>query len=445
MQKPCAKPLAFILLCLLAAPMFFSSSPRAIGDVIPPDEQKLIDDLLELCNKFGKWCAEMGFVEEGKTVLKMAERISLNSPLVTELEEKLLADPEGEPDAAVKKEFETKRASYIKRFSDTCIKLYKKKVKLAADRHRDYLLWALETDKEDKTAWKLAAEEIKQLVADKMSDILAKYVPCVLTIPSVPDSLRKPVIDAELKNLTTATVQRKAVKHEMWYELSLPPDWTIDKSWPVLFGFEGAGCNFAGYHKGFVNARSRLPLIVVTLHTFSSTNELDPKKYRYDPKVIEANNNSRLAFDSAGFDAVLADLKVAYNAQEKVVATGFSGGGNMTYFLTLYRTGQLLASFPACANFNPGMAQNLDPVAESLRGLYIHIFTGEKDPHRDLTHGKFRPGIEEQTDWAVKALADAGFTSVKRTMLPGVGHAACAKQVMEELIALDIIKPDKRN
>ena len=41
------------------------------------------------------------------------------------------------------------------------------------------------------------------------------------------------------------------------------------------------------------------------------------------------------------------------------------------------------------------------------------------------------PGIEEQTDWAMKAFADQGFTNVKRTMLPGVGHSALPREVWD--------------
>ena len=39
------------------------------------------------------------------------------------------------------------------------------------------------------------------------------------------------------------------------------------------------------------------------------------------------------------------------------------------------------------------------------------------------------PGIEEQTDWAVKALAEKGFSNVERKMLPGVGHSPLASEV----------------
>ena len=58
--------------------------------------------------------------------------------------------------------------------------------------------------------------------------------------------------------------------------------------------------------------------------------------------------------------------------------------------------------------------------------------TGEKDPHREFTHGnEDSPGIEPQTDWAEKALQENGFEKVKRTMLPGVGHSSLQREVWE--------------
>ncbi len=48
---------------------------------------------------------------------------------------------------------------------------------------------------------------------------------------------------------------------------------------------------------------------------------------------------------------------------------------------------------------------------------------------RDKTHGKFEPGIEDQTDWVMEAFEEQGLTNVKRTMLPGVAHSSLAKEV----------------
>ena len=65
-------------------------------------------------------------------------------------------------------------------------------------------------------------------------------------------------------------------------------------------------------------------------------------------------------------------------------------------------------------------------------GPPIHVMTGANDKHRDFTHGnKNSPGIEPQTDHAMKALEALKFTNVKRTMLPGVKHSSCPAQVWD--------------
>ena len=60
------------------------------------------------------------------------------------------------------------------------------------------------------------------------------------------------------------------------------------------------------------------------------------------------------------------------------------------------------------------------------------IFTGEKDEHREFTFGKKDggPGIEPQTDSAVKILEELGYKLRKRTMVPGMGHSPAVDQVI---------------
>jgi hypothetical protein len=92
----------------------------------------------------------------------------------------------------------------------------------------------------------------------------------------------------------------------------------------------------------------------------------------------------------------------------------------------MQRPGRVWASVPACANFQPGLAQGAEPVADG--GPPVWILTGEKDEHRDHVFGQ-KPGIEGQADWAQESFTTLKFTHVKRTMLPGVGHSSCTDKV----------------
>ena len=128
----------------------------------------------------------------------------------------------------------------------------------------------------------------------------------------------------------------------------------------------------------------------------------------------------------AGLEAILAVLKARYGAGDKVAITGFSGGGNLCYSWTMRKPDRVLCSAPACANFQPGLAEGATAVTDG--GPPVHILTGEKDEHRNDVFGA-KPGIEGQADWAQESFGKLGFTHVKRTMLPGVGHSTCVAQV----------------
>ena len=59
--------------------------------------------------------------------------------------------------------------------------------------------------------------------------------------------------------------------------------------------------------------------------------------------------------------------------------------------------------------------------------------TGEKDPHRDFTHGnQGLPRASSRSPTGPRRRSqENGFEKVKRTMLPGVGHSALQREVWE--------------
>jgi pimeloyl-ACP methyl ester carboxylesterase len=222
----------------------------------------------------------------------------------------------------------------------------------------------------------------------------------------------------------------KSPRHPLVAYVSLPRAWKPGVEYPVLVSVEGAGCNFKGNASGFRSARGSRDWITVSPHALSCTNELDPAKYpAYGADLLETWNGNRVTFDLEGLLAILDLVRERFGGSEKVAITGFSGGGNLCYGLLLQHPERVSVAAPACANFQPGLAQGAPQAAEG--GPPVHLMTGEKDPHRFLTHGTTPPGIEEQTDWAEKALAEHGFQHVKRTMLPGVGHSSLAKEVWD--------------
>ncbi|MHC4959965.1 MAG: alpha/beta hydrolase [Planctomycetota bacterium] len=223
----------------------------------------------------------------------------------------------------------------------------------------------------------------------------------------------------------------KAAKHPLVGYLSLPKGWKPGKEYDVLVAVDGAGSGFLGAARGFAKARGGRGVIVLAPCTLANTNKLLPKKYPFYPEaLLEEHSANRFAFDLEGLLGLLAVIKERYGGNEKVVITGFSGGGNLCYGFLLTHPGRVLGAAPACANFS-GMGAR-DAGDPQNGGPRVHIMTGAQDPHRDFTHGnKNSPGIEPQTDRAVQVLAEKGFTNVKRTMLKGVKHSALRAQVWE--------------
>ena len=217
--------------------------------------------------------------------------------------------------------------------------------------------------------------------------------------------------------------------HPLVALVSFPKSWKAGRSYPVLVSVEGAGANFAGNARGFKNNRGSRDFITISPHALSCTNQINPKKYpAYPQALIDEWNGKRTAFDVPGLLSLLDFLKTHFGAEDKIAITGFSGGGNLCYGFLFSHPDRVFCAAPACANFNPGLARSAAKPENG--GPPVHVMTGEKDPHKEFTHGNPNsPGIEPQTDWAMKAFEENGFTKVKRTMLPGVGHSALPREV----------------
>lgn len=240
---------------------------------------------------------------------------------------------------------------------------------------------------------------------------------------------RYDALEIELAKKDVALI--KSPDHELVGYVSLPKSWNRKSKLHVLVTVDGAGSNFLGSARRFAQARGSRNFIVLAPCTLANTNALGPEKYPwYSPEDLEKWSGNRIRFDLDGLNGLLTVLRKRYGAKEKIGITGFSGGGNLTYAMTALHPDRILFSAPACANFAGMGYRDAQPVEDG--GPPIQILTGANDPHRDYTHGnKNSPGIEPQTDAAMDALKRLGFKNVRRTMLPGVKHSNCSKQVWD--------------
>ncbi|HVG94152.1 MAG TPA: hypothetical protein VND21_06885 [Planctomycetota bacterium] len=215
--------------------------------------------------------------------------------------------------------------------------------------------------------------------------------------------------------------------HPLLAWVSLPRGWQKGKTYPVLVGVEGAGCDFAGYFRRCVGARGSRDAIVVTPCGLTNTNELKPETYSfYDPAVLAQWSGDRMGFDGPGTDKVLEIVRTRLGGEERVFVTGFSGGGNWCYWKLFMDPAHVRGAAPACANFS-GMGISDPPAVGEDGGPPVLILTGANDPHRDHVFGT-PPGIEGQSDRAQERLKELGYTKVRREQLK-VGHAPLHAEV----------------
>jgi len=186
---------------------------------------------------------------------------------------------------------------------------------------------------------------------------------------------------------------------------------------------DGAGCGFEGSCKGYVGQRGDLPFIIIAPCTFANTNGLEKAKYPWYPQELldEVDKNGRLKWDDEGLLIVLEDLKKDYKAEEKFFITGFSGGGNLTWWNIFTRPERLVAGFPACANF----FRRPDQEPAAGKDVPVIAFQGDKDQYLDM--------LNQQWTMAEKLLKEWGYTTFSRTPIPGAGHSPCTKEVTDKI------------
>lgn len=388
--------------------------------------------------KLGKWCVGKKLGEEARLCAKHAKQAWSGGKSVAKFAKKAqlcVAAPKKGTQAT----WEKKRAQTAKKIAKLYDKLHQAGRKVSEKKVRarfDAYLWQAVRIDPSSRRWKGVLGLVQATKDPKRAGALADKALALKPPKDLRVRLEK-ILD--LKSIGQL-VLRKASTHDIKYYFSLPRGFRHDsgKSWPVLVCVDGAGSNFAGMGRGYLKSRGELPCLIVSPCTFGNTNAIQGKmrdKYRatYSDEVIDKALKNRIGFDEAGLLAILKDLQTRYAAEKRIYITGFSGGGNLTYLMMFKHPDLVNAAAPACANFfSRGYADMKGKFEPEDLAFPIHIFTGAKDPHREFTHGKKgSPGIEPQTDWAVKMLKSLAYPKFKRTMVPGLGHSAARKQVLD--------------
>jgi poly(3-hydroxybutyrate) depolymerase len=429
-------PHARLVVALLVALALAGPLARLGADDLPPTERAGLARVAGEWRELGAWAISQGLHDEARGCLERATEAQAEAPDLAALRRDLEAS-RATPSDADRKRWDQKRQQTARAVAG----LWDRLSALAAQgsapaRAATYGLRAV-----DAHATPRRWEALERLLAAPGVDAAAADLAARALALGPPAEARPRLEETALLATTSAPALRAARGHPMRYWLSVPRGWRRAAGpWAVLVAVEGAGCNFEGMARGYVGARGARPLVVVTPCGTSNTNAIEGElraRYEgwYGKDELDRALRDRLAWDMAGLLAVLDDLKADVGAADRAAITGFSGGGLLTYAMLLGHPGRLRAAAPACGNFN-GRGPAAPPPPSEL-GLPVLLLTGADDPHREFTFGdKGQPGIEPQTDAAEALLRRLGYTSVRRTQVPGLAHdPACAK-VLEFLDGL---------
>jgi predicted esterase len=145
---------------------------------------------------------------------------------------------------------------------------------------------------------------------------------------------------------------RTATTHPMKYYVSLPKDWSAERTWPVLVApsahYGDKGRNLAAF--AAERDRRKAAFIIVAPFVINADRTAGMPEYR--GAVVDAINAAdaaangrdevaRARFDSEGIRAVLADVRRLFRGEDKVYITGFSSSTHVAY-LFLFNHPELL-------------------------------------------------------------------------------------------------------
>jgi dienelactone hydrolase len=393
------------LLALLPHPALAKDGP----------DPKTFEKVAKVWTEYARWLKEKGQKEQARAAIALAREAGAKD--LDTLAQEVEALEQADPDAGLAKRREEVHKE--------AAKLYDRLGKS----DEAWLLRAAETEPSKARISKLASA-VKALAGNRQNADKAGRI--LVRLRELDPEGKWDAIEEEMAKGDVALVKGT---HAMVGYLSLPKGWKKGERLPVLVTVEGAGCGFLGRARDAAQTRGSRGFLVLAPCSLSNTNELDPAKYpSYSKEQLDEGGRNRIGFDVEGLLALLDVLKERYGASERFAITGFSGGGNLCYAMTVLHPERVIASVPACANFTGAGFADAQPVEG---GPPVRILTGEKDEHREFTFGnKDMPGIEPQTDGAVAALEKLGFKDVTRTMLKGVGHSACAAQVWAAIDAV---------
>jgi len=221
------------------------------------------------------------------------------------------------------------------------------------------------------------------------------------------------------KKLETGKILHlKSEKHSRPFSLFVPGNYSPKVSWPLVVsshGRGGRGKNEIGAWTGLAKSHG---FIVACPDMLTATNDLTGTSGK--PPAVE-DEEVLLSM----IETISAEFRVNRRA---MMITGFSGGGNPSYWTGLRHPGIFTHICTRGGNFAPQEIPSDEKVVAAGRDrLRVFIFYGEFD--HELILGK--DGQPGQAKQAYDALRKAGYKHVTIEKVPGMKHQSRPKKAAE--------------
>jgi poly(3-hydroxybutyrate) depolymerase len=221
--------------------------------------------------------------------------------------------------------------------------------------------------------------------------------------------------------LKTGTVHHlKSKKHARDYALFVPSNYSPKVSWPLVISSHGRGGSGKGEMKRWSGLAKSHGFIAVCPDMLTATTE---QHRQGTSKLSRAEEDDEVLLSI--YEEITAQFRVNRRA---VMITGFSGGGNPSYWTGLRHPDLITHICTRGGNFAP---QQIPPDEKLLKAgrkkLTIFIFYGQFD--HELILGK--EGNPGQAQTAYDALKKAGYENVTIEKVAGMKHESRPKKAAD--------------
>jgi predicted peptidase len=229
---------------------------------------------------------------------------------------------------------------------------------------------------------------------------------------------------------TQSTIDLKTASHHpIQYYISLPANWSMASTWPVVIVLEDADKKFKINAQRFADARKNMPFIIVApfITTNGTQGHKDSTVYPYSKSVWDTIDKVSICrFDEEGLQNIIDDVKKKYSGSAKVFITGFEAGTHLVWSMVFHHPELLYAAAPVAGNYRGRcMENNSFSTHESRKQLPVKNFTGSDDREFGV-NGRFYGQYLEAKNLALSH----GYENISEAEIKYKGHEPLPENVL---------------